>query len=274
MKVNMIKRLLIPVVILFFMNTSATAQTGIIQQLNREQYMAKVKLLDEFFERFNGTETREDVSKEYADRKSGIMLLFDLAKFKSKTDTAFIAAGKFANVVVEENIMLDFADEGWYAKIKCHGKLAGKSISFPMFMKVECRDSTKMYKWVIANVQGDIFLTSRDKAHQELFIMPNDHEQFFGSVRKTTSEAYLFIDDYVRKGYKADALSVFLTLVRSGQLKIEAVSDVEFVFMQVPGYIFTVKHFERESKNAGWLISECYECTENEKKDLIDNICK
>ena len=95
--------------------------------------------------------------------------------------------------------------------------------------------------------------------------MPNDNEQFFMSVRKTTTETYKFIDDYVVKGYKADALSTFLALVRNNILKIDAVTDVEFVFMQVPGYTFSVKYFERESKNSGWLIDSFSKCDKDGK---------
>ena len=62
---------------------------------------------------------------------------------------------------------------------------------------------------------------------------------------------------------------MFLTLVRSGQLKIDYISDVEFFFLQIPDYIFTVKHYERESMNVGWLISSLIECSEIEKDELL-----
>ena len=71
------------------------AQTGVFELLNRDQYMAKVKLVDEFFARFNGEETRKYLGPEYADRESGVLLLFDIAKFKSKADSNFIAAKTF-----------------------------------------------------------------------------------------------------------------------------------------------------------------------------------
>ena len=62
---------------------NVSAQTGMFDLLNREQYMAKVKLIDEFFARFNGEELRNDLGPEYSDRESGVLLLFDIAKFKS-----------------------------------------------------------------------------------------------------------------------------------------------------------------------------------------------
>ena len=245
----------------------APAQTGVFSLLNRSQYLAKVKLVDEFIARFNGEEVRKDVEEKYSDRASGILMLFDLSKFKSKEDSSFVAAENFSKFAAESEIKLNFEDKNWFAKIKCHGKLAQKNIVFDMFLCVEERDSA-MYRWAICDVEGDIFQTSRDKPHKEFFIMPNDNEQFFQSVRKTTTETYKFIDDFIKQGYKADALSTFLALVRNKQLKIEAVTDVKFVFLQIPDYIFTVKHFERESMNAGWLIDSCKKSS-NEEKEVL-----
>lgn len=248
----------------------ASAQTGVFELLNRDQYLAKVKMIDEFFARFNGEETREDLGPEFSDRESGVLLLFDIAKFKSKNDSGFIAAKSFAHNAVSSGVKLNFEDKNWFAKIKCYGKLGQKKVTFNMILCVEERD-TAMYRWAISDVEGDIFKNSRDKAHTELFIMPNDNEQFFMSVRKTTTESYKFIDDYVRHSYHADALSTFLALVRCNQLKIDAVTDVEFIFLQVPDYMFTIKYFERESKNAGWLIDSCCKISKKDKEQIIKN---
>lgn len=247
------------------------AQTGVFELLNRDQYMAKVKLVDEFFARFNGEETRKDLGQEYSDRETGVLLLVDIAKFKSKADTNFLAAKTFAHDVARNSIKIKFEDNNWYARIKCHGRLGQKKVTFNMLLCVEERDSG-MYRWAISDVEGDIFNNSRNKVHKEFFIMPNDNEQFFMSVRKMTTETYKFIDDYAVKGYKADALSTFLALVRCNFLKIDAVTDVEFVFMQVPEYIFNVKHFERESKNSGWLIDSFSRCDEWQKNKILNHL--
>ena len=39
---------------------------------------------------------------------------------------------------------------------------------------------------------------------------------------------------------------------------------------KVPNYIFMVKHFERESKNSGWLISSIEQCDEAKKIDMLN----
>lgn len=264
-------RLLLTILLVCAGAFSASAQTSVFTRLSRDQYLAKVKLIDEFFARFNGEEIRSDVRTEFTDRASGILMLFDLAKYNSKSDNGFVSAEVFSKFVTEKGVTLNFEDNNWYAKIKCHGKMAQKNVSFDMFLQVEKRDSA-MYRWVISNVDGSIFQTSKDKPHKEFFIMPNDNEQFFQSIRKTTTETYKFIDDYVKQGYKADALSTFLALVRNNQLKIESVTDVEFTFLQVPNYIFTIKYFERNNMNAGWLIDFCKEISDEEKAKLLKKL--
>lgn len=249
----------------------ASAQTDVFNLLNRDLYLARVKLLDEFFARFNGEEVRSGLDEKYSDRASGILMLFDLARYQSKSDSGFVAAENFSMCVLEKDIKLHYEDKNWFARIKCNGKLAQKSVEFNMTLCVEERDSA-IYNWAISDVEGEIFRTSRDKPHKELFIMPNDNEQFFMSIRKLTTETYKFIDDYVKSDYKADALSTFLALVRNNCLKIEAVSDVEFIFLQVPEYIFSVKHFERESMNSGWLIDSCRKVSDEEKVKLLNRL--
>lgn len=264
-------RRIFPMILLCAGTLCVSAQTTILKALDRNQYLARVKMVDEFFARFNGEEKRKDMPEEYSDSISNILLLFDLSKYKSKSDSGFVAAENFAGHVVASKSLLRYEDANWFAKIKCHAKLGQKKTVFNMFLCVEERDSA-MYRWAISNVEGGIFLNSRDNPHKELFIMPNDNEQFFQSVKKATTETYKYIDDYVKKKYKADALSTFLALVRHDQLKIEAITDVQFVFLQVPDYAFTVKYFERDNKNVGWLIDSCTKMSDQEKDLLLKTI--
>lgn len=225
----------------------------IFDVLSHDNYMAKVKLVDEFMSRFNGVEQHPDFKDE--DKK--ILALFDLSKITSMEDSLYNNAKEFAQIVQRDSIKLDFCDSLWFARVHCIGKLQGKPVDFHLRLRTERRESTGMYKWTVFAAEGRVFATSREHEHKELFIMPNDHEQFFASLYRVTTEAYRFIDDYATNGYIADPLSVFLTLVRTHQLIIEQIDNVHFFFRQVPGYLFTIKYFDRESKNAGWLIDTC-----------------
>ena len=266
----MIKKIIISILlILGFSYSESYAQ--IFDVLNKPMYEARVKLLDEFYARFNGKEQRKGVDVKYSDRKSNILMLLDFSRFKSREDSAFIFAESFVDKVVRDSIMANYTDSCWFAKVKCHGVLAKKGVDFLLYLSIEKRGKD-MYKWVISDVEGGIFSTSRSIDHRELFLRPNDHEQSFASLVRTTEETSRYIDDFVKDGYESDALSIFLTLVRCGQLKIDYVSDVEFVYLQVPGYLFSVKHFERETMNAGWLISSIEKCDNERKAELLSRL--
>lgn len=265
------KRRLLFIIVLLCIANGIYAQSGLFDLLNKPMYEARVKLIDEFIARFNGIEKRNGVPDDYTDRKSNILMLFDLTKFKSKQDSLFMSANEFANKVLEENVQLNYTDSCWYAKVKCQGSIANRNVDFYLYLTVE-RRGENMYKWSIANAEGTVFDTSRTRKHRELFISPNDHEMSFMSLSKITDGSNRYIDDYAKDGYEADALSVFLTLVRCGQLKIKYVTDAEFFFLQVPGYIFSVKHFERESMNLGWLISSLEKCDNIKKAELLSSL--
>lgn len=261
-------KILLIILFLFAVFLDSKAQTQYFDILDLPTFNAQVKSIDEFISRFNGKEKRDDVEVQYSNRESNILLLFNLAQFKSKSDTLFIEAQSFAKSVVEDSVFVNYEDSCWYAKVTCNGNLGGKIIDFNIYLLVQQR-GTYMYKWVIANVDGDIFKTSRSLKHKELYISPNDHEQSFISLSHVVNEAHRYIDDYALTGYIPDELSVFLTLVRCGLLKVNYVTDVEFVFFQVPDYKFSVKLFERESKNAGWLISSVSKYESSDKDEIL-----
>jgi hypothetical protein len=78
--------------------------------------------------------------------------------------------------------------------------------------------------------------------------------------------------NYSAKSYHVDQLSVFNTLIYTGQLKIEYVQKIVYHFLQAPNYIFLVEHFDRNSSNAGWLISSIIKINDFEKESYLNHI--
>ena len=237
--------------------------------LNEELYSSRVKLVDEFMERFNGRESRTDlVKKGVDDHKTNILLLFDLAMFQSKSDLRFLEAESFAQNIVRDSIRINYSDTTWCAKAKCHGTLSGKPVDFFLYLTVEHRKED-MYKWVLARAEGKIFNLDAPKEHKPFMLMPDDHETNFMSLYRMTAETPSYIKDFMSKSNTLDQTSVFQTLVCAKLLKIEYVSELEFLFFQVPGYMFSIKHVERESLNAGWLISSFCKVDDYDKKEFL-----
>lgn len=252
---------------LFFV---ANAQKVITNDLNAELYDSRIKLVDEFFDRFNGKEGHPDISRKDKDyRKKNLMFVFNGRMFKSKEDAKFKELQNFINTVIEKNISINYSDTTWFAKAVCHGKLKGKEVDFTLFLNVEHRKED-MYKWVIAKAEGDVFKLKPSLKSEKIMLMPDDHETNFMSLHRITTEKDDLISCYMQKDYPLDETSVFLSDVYNGLLDIDYVKDLQFIFYQVPNYVFRIKFIERETNNTGWLITDFDKVSEDEKEDFLD----
>ncbi len=145
----------------------------------------------------------------------------------------------------------------------------GKETKFDLYLVVEPRGKG-MYKWVIADVAGEIFNLKPSRESDKIMLLPNEHESNFMRLNSLTNEKDDYITLYSENSYAVDRMTVFNTLVYYGYLNIEYVDDISYTFLQVPGYAFTVREFERESTNSGWLIESWIEMSDTEK-ELIKN---
>lgn len=69
-------------------------------QFNKELYDSRIKLVDEFFDRFNGKEGHPNISKKDKDyRRKNLMFVFNGKMFKSKDDAKFKELQNFIDTV-------------------------------------------------------------------------------------------------------------------------------------------------------------------------------
>lgn len=66
-----------------------------------------------------------------------------------------------------------------------------------------------------------------------------------------------------------DQLSALMALMQTGQLEWKGVDNVSYYFFGVPGYLFTVRHFLRDSTNAGWLIDNFTKADDSMKEGCM-----
>ena len=227
-------------------------------------YMQKVRvgLVDEFLDRFNGKEVHPDIPITNDDaRKKNLLMLLDLSQFSSKSDLRFKEASEMMDVVIKDSVHVNFSDTTWAAVAHCKGTLEGKAVRFDLYLTVQHRTGN-MYKWVISKADGDLFNIKPRNESDKIMLHPDDHETNFMSLRRMTSEQPFNVRNFMSKKFDYDVTSVFTYLVYSKKLKIDYVDDLEFIFTQIPGYIFHVRYFEREKNNAGWLISNFYKSSQ------------
>lgn len=231
-------------------------------------YKARVKLMDEFFDRFNGREGRPDIDDtDSLYRKKNLLLLFDGALFKTNKEKTLEEVQELIDSIASSNVQLNYSDSSWFARVVCQGKYKTKEVDFTLYLKVE-RRREDMFKWVIVKAEGDLFKLRPSKSSERIMLMPDDHETNFMSLHRITNEKDDYITNYAYRGFEVDETTVFFSFVYSGLLDIDNVTGLEFIFLQVPGYVLTVKDVARDTFNAGWLIVSYDKVSDAEKQNI------
>lgn len=248
------------------------AQTQIFDELNTYLYKGRVKLVSEFMNRFNGDEINPFIDANSPDiSKLNLCQLFDADFVIKNREEIEPKVLQFVDSVLINKTHIKYSDPNWFAKVTCMGSFKGKEITFDIFLVVEPRGHD-MYKWVIADVAGDLFDLKPSMMSESIMLLPNENESNFMSLYSITADKDDYITLYSSKANKVNRLSVFNTLVYYGYLNIEYVSDIEYTFLQVPGYSFSIKEFERDSTNSGWLISSWQQISNGEKIELLNRL--
>lgn len=223
-------------------------------------------------QRFNGDEFVKGIDTTRSDRRElGIMSLFDKTMFNTLDDSIFNAAKEFASVAAKHNVKINYEDTTWFAIANCKGKLKGKDINFILWLQVENRRED-MYKWVIVKADCKQFQLDPQDNDEMIMIQPNDHEVNFSALNVITNGNDNLITKYTRKDYEIDQTSVFLSMVYFGILNIDFVTSLQFVFFQVPDYLFYVQKCVRETTNSGWLINTFEKKSEVEKMKIYNYV--
>ncbi len=243
------------------------AQAQLISPLNDYVQKARIGLVDEFFDRFNNAISVSDKVPDCIDR---LMMLTDLSTMKSRVDPRFLTARAMMETAVDSAVHLNYSDTTWHALAHCRGVLDGKTVNFNLFLGVEQRHEADLYKWVVKRAEGSVFSLKPAHPDKEVMLMPDDHETNFMSLHRMTAESWTDMPQFLNRGFQPDATTLFTEWVQSDRLKIDYVEKLEFVFTQIPGYVFHIGYFERETGNSGWLITQFYEVSNNEEKQFLN----
>lgn len=231
---------------------------------------AKIGLVDEFIKRFNGQELHPNIScTDSTYRRDNMLHLFNASI--EKKDSILNEIQIFIDTISQDSTILNYSDTTWFAIANCKGTLYGKPVNFDLYLSVQYRFDD-MYKWVIAKADGKCFNVAPRDSSENIILSPDSHETKFISLRRMTIEQPFNVSLFMTNGFEYDQTSTFVYLVKSNKLKIDYVENLEFVFTQVPGYVFHIKYFERESTNSGWLINRFYKIDDRIKSEMLHSL--
>ena len=252
--------------LLFFVTlVSVTTEAQIFTQVIDEQELQfKVKLIDEFFRRFNyETDYKGESIVEQPDsipidtvvKRKNLMTLFNLDTFMDSHKEMDSISTEFLDYVIRNDKKIHYADTTWYAEAVSSVIMDGKSYPIKIFLHTE-QIKDVIYKWVITDVESSLFSNLVDSVDLKISIMPGAHGSSFITLPETINLNAKSVRSLFSKNYKPCVLTVFDYLISKGKLKMQNITKVIYHF-QLDAYEFTVERFEKEkSYNKGWLISK------------------
>lgn len=266
----MIKQILIGIFTL--LNIQMVSAQILFDSVFNSDFAAQVKSIDEFINRFNGTEMNKQIKNDSTGRRNNIIALFDYQMnhlgLSNDDFKSFIL--NFVNLSIKSGIKLKITDSAIWAEAKSSIKVEGKKKTIAIILKSETYKENRV-RWAIAGVRGlaeeGIINTTKYRA-----ISPVEHEIHFMTLDEIFHNNTADIMDYRSKDATIDELSVFLTLVMTKKIEFDRVEKLTIHCLEVPGYIFTINEQGRTGNNSGWLISNLMLSSDNEKKQYTKKL--
>jgi hypothetical protein len=238
----------------------------------KHEFVFQVKQLDQFMNRFNNKENifagDEVKNDSLTQRKRTLISLLnheDSELFIKRTED-------FIDYICNDSnhILLDYSDDHWYAKVNCTLQYNDKEKNAFLTLKKE-GDMKTGFKWVIVGVNAS-FIDVRPAYYDTAkFIGPMNHELGFMGLFNIFND-YKNVAEYAYRDFEPDDLSVFFFLIKTKEIQYVKVNSIQYHFLQVTNWIFTVDYFNRPSSNSGWLISSVDNVTDSLKVDYKKNI--
>ena len=231
---------------------------------NEAIFLARIKQFNEFLDRFNyktdfygNPINQEFMSKMPRDKM--INAMFDLkdkridpsSKEYSKEYADLI--NKFIADIADKDFLIGKYSPNIIAEARSKVVFKGSAQEISIFLAQEDAGNNKI-KWVILDVKGQPFDFLKTDTTLIRFIPPASNETDFQNLKRALDDVN-YLGYYADKNYTPDYLTLFFYLINTGAMKFDLVSEITYHIIDIPGWSISVKEFNRNDLNSGWLIS-------------------
>jgi hypothetical protein len=233
------------------------------QQLDRqkqqEAWNKRIYSIEDFLNKFNGiidlnNEVIADSAASMNRRIESILYLINDEEQALYEDSlrAFIGMA----IGEEGKNKLNLSDEDCYAEVTFNSSHRGQAELIRAYLRF-VTSNDKLQYWSLESMISKSFGHSYFQGKKPHF-PPNSHGNDFASI-KPQLEAKISSGDI-------PVASQLIKHLRSGDLEIAQVVDVNYLFFQVKDWFFIVNEFHREGRLSGWLMSDIKYIPENDKE--------
>jgi hypothetical protein len=228
-------------------------------------FTARTKQFSEFTARFNyesdfNGNPVDEAFKAKMPRDKMLSALFDLKDprivlgNKEYNEEYAKTKASFISDIEGKQLLINSHSPGIIAEARARVVYNGKPQIISLYLNQEQVGKTSI-KWVLLSAKGDIFDMFKKDTSMVRFIPPASHETDFINLKRAIDDTD-YLQDYASIDFKPDYLTLFIYLIKTGGIKYEYVEDVVYHIVDIPGWYFKVKDFNRNELNSGWLITE------------------
>lgn len=147
---------------------------------------------------------------------------------------------------------IDINQNLWYANVNTTFTYRNKSLDVTISMKLD-GDEVDGLSWIIFDVSSEIFNQPSFKTPTD-FINPHNNEISFSELAKAMVNQ-VDLANFFSGSKSYSPISSFRDYVINKDLIFSHIKEVQYVFLDIAGFDFTVNYFMRMDMNSGWLIS-------------------
>lgn len=255
------KILLTTLLLGFVFPVSIASQTFFEQPIKEDLLKGRVKQIEEFMARFNYEEDWEgrkvDDNTDTVMRAKYIHTLFDYSRFRKEDGKLTDVAEQFIQNVVRQGSRIHFSDSTWMARVQCEAMVKGKTYAITLYLRTR-QIAQNEYIWCIVKADSPLFAPPT-KPSSRPFISPIEHEVGFTGLLSLPSIQNQDVTRLFPQENVFDNLSMLAVLLKNGIISFTNINDINFQFLSIPGYSFSVERVERKnSYNTGWLITSLH----------------
>jgi hypothetical protein len=241
-------------------------QLGAKQTYTSEQFTMKVKLIEEFIDRFNNKIKifkDQDLHQFELNNEERYAMLKQLFNHGEQWNIPEVK--EFIDYInrPDSTVTITFYDDQWFAELNCDVKYKNKPERVSLIMQIEILPDYSS-KWIVKGVKAD-FLDFQAVNSGVNPINPTSHNMRFINLPRhfVMKENYR---NYFPQDFQPSTLSIFFSELRNSNLVFGDVSKIRYYFFNVRDWLFTVDYFETGVNQSGWLISSLLKMQEPDKK--------
>jgi hypothetical protein len=231
-------------------------------------FVWEVKQIDEFMERFNGSNKTLLVLYYKKNDPSMVFTREKLIKSLFNTGNRHWNLNEIIDFIGQVNDKqhpqyLEFFGGNWYAVIKSAVTYKGrpKVITFLLMVQNQSNGSSK---WIIFGATADFLRLPEIEQHllkipeprdSTVSLNPVSNTNDFLNIDKVSKEKANIKNYFLQAENYSDDLPLVENEILNGHLVVNETITVSYDFKQIPGWEIEIKQYNRQTRNSGWLIS-------------------